>query len=74
MIYGFFFLDLLSSFVIRELLICTTDGFSNGKTSTVVSLPQWLSGPLCVVELGGQTNDNLTHAHVNEIEIPTILD
>ena len=43
--------------VISEFLICTTDGFYDGKTSNVASSPQRLSGPLRVVELGGPTDD-----------------
>ena len=42
---------------IRELSICTTDGFCDGKISNVASLPQPLSSPLHVVELGGPTED-----------------
>ena len=41
----------------RELLICTMNGFCDGKTSNVVSSPWQLSGPLHVVELGGLTDD-----------------
>ena len=41
----------------RELSICMTDGFCDGKKSNVTSLLRQLSGPLCVVELGGPTDD-----------------
>ena len=42
---------------IRKISICTTDGFSDGKTSNVSSSPQQLSGSLLVIELGGLTDD-----------------
>lgn len=45
------------------------DDFCDGKTSNVVSLPQQLSGPLHVVDLGG-----MTHRHMNEIGILTFLE
>ena len=49
---------------IRELLICMMDRFCNGKTSNVASSPQWLSGPLHVVKLGGPMDDKfITCAH-----------
>ena len=42
---------------IRELSICKTHGFCDSKISNVASSPQWLSGPLPAVELGGPTDD-----------------
>ena len=36
-----------------------TDGFCDGKTSNVASLPRRLSGPLRVVELGGLTDEKV---------------
>ena len=61
---------------IRELLIYTVDGLCDGKTSNVASSPRRLSGPLRVVDLGGPTDGtaNLTHAHMNDIRIPTVLE
>ena len=42
---------------IRELSICMTDDFYDGKASNVAFSPQWLSGPLCGVELGRLMDD-----------------
>ena len=41
----------------RELSICTTDGFCNGRIINVASSPRRLSGPLRVVELEGPMDD-----------------
>ena len=43
--------------IMRELLICTTNGFCDGKTSNVASSPRRLSGSLRVVEPGGPMDD-----------------
>ena len=54
----------------RELWICMMDGFSNGKTSSIASSPQSLSGPLRGVELGGPMDNKFeAYAHMNEIGI-----
>ena len=61
----------------RELSICMTDDFSDGKTSNIASSPRRSSGPLYVVELGGPTDDKFDAcvvAHMNEIDIPTVLE
>ena len=43
----------------RELSICTTDGFCDGKTSNVASSPQRLSSPSRVIESGWPTDDKV---------------
>ena len=43
--------------IMRELLICTTNGFCYGKTSNVASSPWRVPGFLRVVEPGGPMDD-----------------
>ena len=61
---------------IRELLICMMDRFCNGKTSNIASSPQWLSGPLHVVKLGGPMDDKFitcTHEQNWHFNRPKII-
>ena len=51
-----------------------TDGFCDSKKPNIVSSPQRLPGPLRIVELEAQQMTNLTHTHINEIGIPTVLE
>ena len=66
---------LVMAFYGRELLICTMDGYWNGKISNVACSPWRLPGLLHVVEGGGWgvLISNLKHAHMNKTGIPTVL-
>ena len=59
---------------IRELSICTMDGFCDGKTSNAASSPQRLSGPLRIVELGGLADDKFNTCAHDWNWHPTVLE